>query len=798
MRNISLLVAGICTAIPLTASNVVASEWALEEVVVTARKRGDQSIQDISGSIQALGSEDLEKSITEGFGDYARLVPSLQILDSGAGQSQIAMRGIFPARINHAQPQARSTAAVYFDEIAVTSAGFNPDVGLVDVDRIEVLKGPQGTLYGASSMSGAIRIIPKAPDLEEVSGEFGINVGDTQDGSESYSVTGALNLPVSDSFAVRGSVYSITKGGYIDNVYSGEDDYNDEESYGGRLIGLWQPTETISIKPMVMYHKLEADGRADEYIKGDPEVATGQASGISLVGAGENISQFTITDDLQTSKVVDDPFEDEFTILGLTVELEYDWGSVTSVTSYMDREMQNEIDDNPRVRDSIFSATNFATGEAIVGTAPLVTDSQNFAQELRVSSPSDASIEWVAGIYYEDQEKEFDQNSPTPGLEAHMEALINGFFGVPGFSVSTIYGAEVDNLFQGVQTIDTTQLALFGEVIIPLTEKISLTAGLRWYDYEQDTDLTFRGLPAGGVLPLSQSVQEDGFNPKVALSYEYDEDTLLYASAARGFRLGSLNEPVPTQDLFIPGFSCAAADPNNLNDGVTTLEDLGFSANAKLDPVDSDTVDTYEIGSKMTMADGRARVNVAAYYTEWEDIPTAITMTCGYSVIVNASKVISQGLEIESSYQATEALTLGLNLAYTNSELDEDSEFLGASAGARTPFTPLWNVSGSFDYSGVTGLFGAEEWYVSGNISYISDQNSAFAELGSERKIQLPSTTTANLFIGLVAESWEASIYVKNLTDEEVLSGVDYDRRQPVHFTRARPRTIGASLKYRF
>lgn len=793
MRNISLLVAGICTAVPLTASNVVASEWALEEVVVTARKRGDQSIQDISGSIQALGSEDLEKAVTEGFGDYARLVPSLQILDSGGGQSQIAMRGIFPARINHAQPQARSTAAIYFDEVAVTSAGFNPDVGLVDLDRIEVLRGPQGTLYGASSMSGAIRVIPKSPDLEELSGELGFNVGDTQDGSESYSFTGALNLPLSETFALRGAAYSVNKGGYIDNVYSGEDDYNDEQSYGARLIGLWQPTDSISIKPMVVYHNLEADGRPDQYIPGDLAVTVGASRGASLVAPGEDISQFTITDELQTSKVNDDPFEDEFAIFGLTVGLDYDWGTITSVTSYMDREFLNNIDDNQRARDAN-GATNAATGQPITGFARIVTDSQNFAQELRVSSPSDASIEWIAGIYYEDQEREFDQSSLVPGLEAHFDA-----FGIPGWpGLSNLYGADLDYQFQGFQTIDTTQLALFGEVVIPLGEKLSLTAGLRWYDYEQETFLRFRGIPNGGVSVLDQSVEEDGVNPKVAISYDYNEDTMLYASAARGFRLGSLNEPVPTNDIFFPGFSCAAADPNNLNDGVTTLEDLGFNPGVDLDPVESDTVDTYEIGSKMTFADGRARVNAAVYYTEWEDIPTIITMTCGYSVILNASQVISQGFELESTFQATESLRLGFNAAYTNSELDKDSEFLGAKAGARTPFTPEWNINGSFDFSRPSTLLGAQEWYISGNVSYISNQFSSFAELGSERRVELPSTTTANLFVGLVADSWEASLYVKNLTDEEILTGVDYDRRQPTHFTRARPRTIGANFKYRF
>jgi outer membrane receptor protein involved in Fe transport len=765
--------------------NVLAQDLELERIIVTADKRGSQSIQDTAGSVQALSSEDLERAITDGFGDYARLVPSLQILDSGGGQTQIAMRGIFPARINHAQPQARSTAAVYLGETSVTSAGFNPDVGLVDVERIEILKGPQGTLYGASSMSGVIRILPKAAVLGDVEGEVGANIGTTEDGDASYTVTGVINLPISDSVALRASAYSITKGGYIDNVYTGEDDYNDEESFGGRIMGLWTATEDITIETMYVYHKLEADGRTDEYVKGEPLLA-------SIASPAESPEQWAITDKLQTAKIGNDPFEDEFSIFSLTATLDYDWGTVTSVTSYQDREFVNHLDDT--VRSRLLNGTDTSLGP-LYDDFIMTNDTQNFAQELRVSSNSDAKVSWVVGLYYEDQDKTFVQDEFIPGLEELYDS-----FGIPGFTgISDVYGADENMLFQGDQNISTKQMALFGEAVFSLTEKLSLTTGLRWYDYEQETSLEFRGIAAGGVLNLEdQGIKEDGFNPKLSLSYAHSDDTMLYATAARGFRLGSLNEPVPIENIFFPGFSCAAEDPNNLDDGVTTLEDIGFEARTNLDPVKSDTVDTFELGSKMTLADGRVRLNTAAFYTEWSNIPTQAVMSCGYSLTVNASKVISQGLEVETVFMATENLEIGFNAAYTDSTLNENSEFLGAEAGAKTPFTPELNVNASFAYISPTSLLGANEWYVNGSVSYVSEQYSAFAENGPELKVELPSTIVANLFIGVSADSWEGSIYVKNLTNEDVLSGVDYDRRQPIHFTRSRPRTVGVDIKYLF
>jgi outer membrane receptor protein involved in Fe transport len=421
----------------------------VEEIVVTARKRGAESIQDIGGSIQVLGGGALAETAAAGFADYMRQIPSLSTNSSGVGQAQLAMRGITATRLNHANPNIPSTVALYFDETPISTSGFNPDSSLFDLARIEVLRGPQGTLFGASSMSGTIRVIPNDPSTEGLTAKASISSFGTEDGSGSYSGHGVLNVPLSDSFAIRALGFNLSNGGYIDNIYTGEDDYNDEEIFGGRLSGLWNITDTFTAKATVMYQNAEADGRPQEQRRNDPrELTTG--SGYDLALSNESSDQLIITDERQNVKFVENRFDDEFLLTSLQFDLEFDQYSVSSISSYFDREMDNTLDDTRRTRDLIGLANSFgASGQPVFALGdfdPVTLDgaiflqqvdlenktrNKKFTQELRISSSLDGPVNFVAGVFYEDDSRRLDQINDLDGLDDWMASPndLDGFFG---------------------------------------------------------------------------------------------------------------------------------------------------------------------------------------------------------------------------------------------------------------------------------------------------------------------------------------------------------------------------------
>ena len=306
----------------------------IEEIMVTATKRGAQNIQDIAASVSAVGSETLSRVGAQGFDDYLKLINGLTAVNSGAGQTQIILRGINSGRVNHNQPQARSTVGLYIDESPISNVGFNPDANLFDIERVEVLRGPQGTLYGASSMAGAVRLITRQPDPDKFEGRLEVGISTTDSGGENFPVRGMFNIPLSEGeFALRGSFSYVDNSGFIDDIESGEEDYNDEQSWGGKISALWDPDNGFSALFSVLHQELDTDGRPDEFLPNatDPRLAG-------------------ITGKRRTRKFVADVFESEFTNYNLTLSLDVPWGTFTSSTTYADTSLLNVLDDSFRVQ----------------------------------------------------------------------------------------------------------------------------------------------------------------------------------------------------------------------------------------------------------------------------------------------------------------------------------------------------------------------------------------------------------------------------------------------------------------
>lgn len=830
------LMSGSLSAVPLQAQeneDAVDMDEELEVIMVTSRKRGSESIQDIGGSIQAIGGESLASRVALGFDDYMRTVPGLSANNSGSSQTQITIRGASSTRLNHANPNVPSTASVYFDETNVTTSGFNPDAGLVDIDRVEVLRGPQGTLFGASSMTGAIRIIFNEPRTDETILKGRFSLYDTKNGSGSANGDMTLNLPLGDTFALRASAYSAYKGGYIDNIYPAQgvdEDYNDENVLGGRIKALWEINDNWTLRGSLIFHETHANGRPDEQRINDPIAGIGLQSirnnttSASILLPGETLSQFNVTKELQVSKIVPETFDDEMTVASIQLDGGLADLSLTAVTSYFEREFENTLDDTYRTRDWINVANEnwydidgdgsgpFEPGTGVpgliaLGSDPLDpfqsvpvtqsvfnndTEQERFAQEIRVASDYGGSFNFIAGLYYEDDSRDFKQDSILPGLDDWVVNFVS-----PGATTPFLFGqSEANNWFEGRYSFDTTQIALFGEASFEFGD-FELIVGGRYFDYEQQGDVLFAGFiefsgPEGDRLNGDDAlIEETGFSPKIELVYKASEDVTLYTSASEGFRLGSV------QQFISPGCTTELIELSVLQEDQTP-DDIPTT-------IDSDTLWNYEIGVKSTLHDGATRLNVSAYQIDWEDARSQVFLSCGWILEGNFFDIESSGVEMNLSSQLTEDLSGYLNVGWNDAEIasvKRGAESLG-KVGDPTPMAPEWTISSGIDYF-ISNLTERWDGFIRADISYTSEQ---YSNLGSGTelstgnivsRLEIPDSTVVNLFAGIIDEAWELTFFIRNLTDERVITGIDVDRRSPVVFSRARPRNMGVSIKFEF
>jgi len=767
-------------------ANEPAADGALEEVVVSARKRGAESLQDIGGSIQAIDGSALADKVATGMKDFMRSVPNLGYNMSGSGQAQLTMRGINTTRLNRFNANVPSTVAVYFDEIPITTSGYEPDAGPIDLERIEVLRGPQGTLFGASAMSGMIRLVPRSPDFEAFAAEGGVSASSTKSGAPSYAGHMMVNIPVTEDFAARIVGFSNSSGGYIDNVYrfQSDEDYNDSNSYGARVTGLWNASESLAVKATLSYQKTRADGRPDEFVPNDPAAGIGLVTGINFLLPSEQLSQFQVADELQTSKLVRDIFDDELWFVALQGDWELSESTqLTSVTSYSQRDIFELLDDSARFRDiflSVGSSCAIGTGAClgaefevpVVGVENLNNTSMDrFAQDLRAKVQFAENITGVVGLYYEDETRFFQSDLPVPGIDAWHVAYGNlgGF--VPVSLADSAIG--VDNAFYGIFDINTKQFAAYGEVSLDIG-RFTLNGGLRYFDYKQDTLLYWTGWAEFSDDRVDESISENGFNPKVELLYDVTDDVLLYASAAKGFRLGAVAQVLNL------AFCQGDLDSLGIDDVPTTVK--------------SDSLWNYEAGIKATLFGGSTRVRASAFHIDWKDARNAVNLPCGWIAEFSDLQIVSDGVELEIENRLSDELSWYAGLGYNQAELDEDAPSINAVKGDETPYSPDWTANIGFDYVRPAAI-GDLSWILRADASYVGEQ---FTELGVGvlPRYTIPDSTTFNLYTGFAADRWHLTFFVKNLTDERVVTGGTIDRRQPLQYSRARPREFGISLQF--
>jgi iron complex outermembrane receptor protein len=788
--------AALFVALPfaLSAQEAAPTDDEIEEIIVTAQKRAT-SLQEVPFSIAAMTAEDLEQSGATNIVEVARNVPGLYIADLGPGQSQVAIRGISAGQVVRDQPGVKESVGIYLDESPISVALFTPDLDLYDLDRVEVLRGPQGTLFGAGSSSGTVRYITAQPNIGESGGSIDLTGVGPTDGEFGGSVRGSINVPIGETAAMRAVAYYNALPGFIDSVYpdrATREDVNSGTRTGGRLSFRFEPSENVTITPRVVYQKLETDGypRIDVYnILGNTYTTTE-----TQVDPGERgqVTQFRegITDDfLMADLKLDFAFGNE---LGFT-----------SVTTYIDRQVE-VLRDASQLTGSVTIDLGGTADDARLDS-PLHddTDLQVFSQEFRLASTGEGAFQWLVGAFYQQSDRKYGQTLPTPGYDALTQDLIE--------ADSSDFNAPPDTPFYSRLSYDFQQFAVFGEATYRFSAEWALTGGLRYYDYDEDRLLTFAGLFADqGYTDEPGSVSSDGVSPRVILAFSPSKDVQFTAQVAQGFRLGGINDPLNVGLCQGPDLATYDGHPG-FEDEITT---------------------NYEIGTKTRFSGGRVTLNAAVFFTDIKDLQViADAGSCSSRIVLNAQGE-SKGAEMELFVRPNEDWDLGLSATYADAKITEDylpgQPIAGIREGNRLPTSPELQVSGTGAYN--FNLTDTLHSYVRLTVQHIgssftqmADQEANFGLIsnapgrpaGSARLIdlggipantniafdaELPSYDIGNLRWGFGTDAWEAALFVNNLWDERAFLSIDRERGRSarVGYLTNPPRTYGVNFHMNF
>lgn len=705
---------------------------ALEEVTVTARKR-TESMFDVPLSISVMSEEFIENLGAQDFTQLVPSVPSLNAYQNGPGRTRLYIRGIANGAGNDNDTQNGETVSIYLDEIPISLGAMNPELALFDLDRVEVLRGPQGTLYGAGSMAGTIRQVSNKPNLSEVEGKLEAGVSTISHGSSGYTFKGLINAPVvSDTFAVRASAYYTDFGGYIDNVLTGEKDLNDGNTKGVRLAARWLLNEKFTADFSFFHHDYSDNGRPED-LDETPYLS-------------RNYTSF-------------DGYDDEMQIYNMTLNYDLGWGEIVSSTSYFDRTVINR-----RSLDLLFELAlpPGITPHELVDT----TDLDVFAQEIRLASTTDKPLQWTVGMYLDQKDTFYLNTFPVPGAD---EVL-----GVP----SEVFGAPADNLFWGYDDLTVETYAFFGEAYYSI-DKFTITAGLRYFNWEQDIEFYQSGLFNGGANsdPRPKGTT-DGVNPKLGLSYDVNDDMMIYGQVARGFRYGGINGAIPES-------VCA--------DELAEVEREGGDVRF----FEPDELWNYEVGSKGTTAGGSVSYSASYFYIKWDDMQTSRSFDCGFGFRENVGKAQSQGVELELQAALSERWVLGFGGAYIDATLSEDVPNLGAQDGDQVPYVPKLSFSASADY--VFPVNQTLDGFFWGNVQYVGDRHTEFNHDPTTNYRKMDAFAVANLRTGVRWDGYDLSLYVHNVFDDGgVIRALRRPPFDPDAVIRTQPRTIGLMLRKYF
>jgi outer membrane receptor protein involved in Fe transport len=716
---------------------------ALEEIVVTAQKRTEK-LSKVPISIAVLGKAQMDKQGVRSIQDIARLVPGLSLQTSDVlGDTNISIRGIV-------SDTGAQTTGIYIDDTPVQARQevvFSDAFPKVfDLDRVEVLRGPQGTLFGAGSEGGTVRFITPAPSLQDFTGYFRSELSFTDHGDPSYETGAAIGGPiVENKLGFRISLWDRQDGGYIDRVNPvtdqlGERNANDGNSLVGRAALTWQATDDLTLTPAVFFQRVYAGDRGFSWEDAPPNY---------------NTPAPPFTDYAQIAQ----PSNDTYILPSLNIGYDFGAFTLTSITSYF-----------RRAYDSTFDATSFELSGLLPNsgiTLPGVPNylsigsylmrQANWTQEVRFTSVDrpDSVYSWVGGFYFQNNVSRNDNTFAEPFDE--VSNYLSQYYGYgSGNSLSYFGEAPVDGKYSYLDryALDETDIAGFGSFTYQPLPGLKFSVGLRVsrskYAYDDLQDGPYGpGAPTG----YSGLKAELPVTPRFAISYQITPKQMIYATAAEGYRIGGANESVA-------GIVSCASDLATLH-----IKDVPHTFN-------SDSVWSYELGDKGSFLNGRLAVDASIFWINWRQIQEQVLLPdCGYYYTANLGQALSRGFDVQADYVVMHGLQIGGNMGltdarYTASVVQEGNILAQKGDSLATPeWTATANAQEDFALPYQAGGYARIDYQFAGPY-YRTGSAETFAYNANTRNA--PATDFVSLRAGAKKAGWDVSLFVDNVLNTHV------------------------------
>jgi len=764
----------------------------VNEIVITAQKRSED-IKSVPISVSVLSGRDLADRRIASYDDLSRAVPGVAFNEVAGeeGRANIVIRGV-------SSTSGASTVGLYLDDVSITLPNLYRDgaieLRLPDIERIEVLRGPQGTLYGDSSEGGTIRYITQPPSMTQFGGAASADVSGTEHGGTNAGLSAMVSLPViPDILAVRASVNYLNDDGWINHYTQAgvldQKGVNHENSLTLHMTAKWTPTPDLTVTPAVFYQKVNDADNAAFY---------------PALGLWEQ------------DKEVPEPSHDSMTVVSLSVRKDYPFADLTSVTGLLQRTVYRQEDGtyfNSTAFDQFFLDPIYpqymSQNDSIIGNLPSFvkydTRYDTFNQELRLSSNNSSWgskwLKWVVGVYYSWEKVHNTDYQRIPGINTVFQSIYgvpmeqslvetdygNPTYGQPGGGPAiTLFPNDIDEADN--RTYRQQQYAMFGQLDINFLPGWKLDLGGRYSLAKEDYVSTETGFYQIGNLgyqtpgapasaPYTQGASSSAFLPKATLYHDLDADSSVYASAAKGFRLGGPTGPI----VFGPTSVCNG-DFQAIGQ---TSQPTQFA---------SDSLWTYEVGSKNAWLGRRLTLNVSGYYTDWTNIQQQIYLpTCGYYFTSNVGNARIYGGEIEAAARLTGHLRLNVTASANDATITRTNNPVDVAVGQHLIDVPDVTVTAGAVYS--THI--SDDLLMTGIVDYAYTGHSYGTYQASNPNYNNPAYGVVNLSLGFTRGRYQLSLYAKNaLADHTIIQSPEINT--VVEGYTVHPRTIGVTTKVLF
>ena len=754
----------------------------IEEVIVTATKR-EANMQDVAQSITAFTTDDLERLRARDMKEYIDALPSVGLVNSVPGRNSVVFRGVSTGSSEY---RTDSMTAVYLDEQPLTTNSQQVDPWLVDIQRLEALPGPQGTLFGSSSQTGTLRVITNKPDPSGFSGQVDASIYSTRGGEPSYDLSGHVNIPVAVRFAVRVALFASHEGGYVDNVLGRdladtqdnsdvvEDDFNEYDVSGGRVAASWELGDRWSVIAGIIAQNSSATGAWES----DPWLG-----------------------DFKIVKFFDEYRDDDWHQNSITIKGDLGAAEFSATTAIFDRDIAYEWDNQvyEQYKDAywgVYSGYGLYNSEYTFGTIFNDQTQERFSQEVRLTSTGASRFQWMVGAFYEDVDDEWFYGAQNPSLMDTVAWETANYYAYTYYSAYDhidypLPPSDIGYFNHFVRAVEQT--AAFGELVYDVSDQLTTTVGLRWFEYDRNEYDQFhfpQGLPPLSALDSDGAYRAAGVEQDTALKlsaqYTLDNDRMVYFLFSQGFRLGGSNSQRAAATGRVP-------------------QNYG-----------ADILNNYEAGLKSEWFDNRLQLNVSAFYMLWEDIQIdnagGVDDKWWLRGMINGDTARTMGVEVTWDASITDSLRFEGSIFLADPEFNSEFTLLSGEQitdGTTMPISPEFKYYFAVEYT-------FWNWRDLGDLTVRYDTshqsevyNGLSSAIAEDPEGKQPSWTLSNFQLGIeLPEGPQFMLEVNNVWDERTINYLDNGGNfQAAQFGDARfhnvrsyvaPRTIGLSATFRF